>query len=68
MEIKEGDRVRYKPSFLEDRSDGIRTSLASLVGTVMSMHTVDGEEMAQIDFGSVFRSSSLVPVEYLELI
>ena len=65
--MEEGDRVRYRFEFLtyhENRQ--LARYLAQLEGTIIEIHIIDGQEVAQVDFGSHFRCTSMVNLNLLE--
>jgi hypothetical protein len=66
-ELKAGDKVRYCRDFLKaHKNRQMAEYFAALEGTVMDIFIQEGLEVAQIDFGSQFRATSIVAVAKLE--
>jgi hypothetical protein len=67
MCLRVGDRVRYSRSFLASHENiQLAQYFAQLEGTIMEIHLLAGQEVAQIDFGSALRCSSMVKLTILE--
>jgi len=65
---KPGDHVRYRKSFLVEKGWDAAANGAELTGTIIHLYVIDGREIAQIDFGSLFRATGTVEVQHLELV
>jgi hypothetical protein len=65
--MQAGDRVRYNLKFLTYHPNRqFARHLAQLEGTIIDIYIVDGREVAQVAFGSIFRCTSMMSVDLLE--